>query len=195
MAHGVEAIGNGETVEGVSSVLLGALGVAGALSMRWNCFTAGHQILALPLGVTVADAALSTSDETSGWRTEYLIGAGVAIAVGMAAWANERRKRRRLLAQARDLVYGCQWESNARYDFDDDDGPMREAIAMDNDYESAIWSDESFLPDADSFDEPASTSFTSGRTISRRSVPAATKWRFPLTRRAPRNHPLPAMRT
>ncbi len=55
IAHGVEAIGNGEMVEGVSSVLFGALGVAGALSMRWNCFTAGHQILALPLGATVAE--------------------------------------------------------------------------------------------------------------------------------------------
>ena len=51
-------------------------------------------------------------------------------------------------------MYGCQWESNARYDFDDDDDPLREAIAMD-DVEAAIWSDESFLPDADSFDEPA----------------------------------------
>ena len=133
MAHGVEAIGNGETVEGISSVLLGALGVAGALSMRWNCFTAGHQILALPLGVTVADARLGTSDETRGWRTEYLIGAGVAIAVGMTGWAHERRKRRRLLAQARDHVYGSQWESNSRHEFDDDDGPLREAIAMDDD--------------------------------------------------------------
>ena len=112
MAHGVEAIGNGETVEGVSSILFGALGVAGALSMRWNCFTAGHQILALPLGVTVADAALGANDEASGWRTEYLIGAGVAIAVGMTGWARERRKRRRLLAQARDHVYGSQWETN-----------------------------------------------------------------------------------
>ena len=154
MAHGVEAIGNGETVEGISSVLLGALGVAGALSMRWNCFTAGHQILALPLGVTVADAALGTSDETSGWRTEYLIGAGVAIAVGITGWARERRKRRRLLAQARDHVYGCQWESNSRHELDDDHGPLREAIAMDH-AEATIWSDESFLPDADSFHEPA----------------------------------------
>ena len=33
---------------------------------------------------------------------------------------------------------------------------------MDDDYESAIWSDESFLPDAGSFDEPATSSCTSG---------------------------------
>ncbi len=129
--------------------------------MRWNCFTAGHQILALPLGVTVAEAALGANDETTGWRTEYLIGAGVAIAVGMTGWARERRKRRRLLAEARDHVYGCQWETNSRHDFDDNDDPLREAIAMDH-AEAAIWSDESFLPDGDSFNEPTTTSFTSG---------------------------------
>ncbi len=156
IAHGVEAIGNGETVEGVSSILFGALGVAGALSMRWNCFTAGHQILALPLGVTVAEASASMSDETRGWRTEYFIGASVAIAVGMTGWVRERRKRRRLLAQARDHVYGSQWESNSRHDLDDDAYPdlMPEAIAMD-DAEATIWADESYLPDADYFDERA----------------------------------------
>ena len=196
IAHGVEAIGNGETIEGISSVLLGALGVAGALSMRWNCFTAGHQILALPLGVTVADAALGTTDETTGWRTEYLIGAGVAIAVGMTGWAHERRKRRRLLAQARDHVYGFQWESNSRHDLEDDDGPLREAIAMDHDYEAAIWSDESFLPDADSFHEPATAFFGSDaeQTCGIACLPppqAASSVKRP----RPRNHPLPAKRT
>ena len=46
---------------------------------------------------------------------------------------------------------------------------------MDNDYlESAIWSDESFLPDADSFDEPSGRLFHfRRRASSRHSVPAA----------------------
>ena len=158
--NGVEAWNNGDFVGGATSIAFGILGLKGALSLGTNCFTAGHQILALPLGVTVADVALGTSDETSGWRAEYLIGAGVAIAVGMTGSARERRKRRRLLAQARDHVYGFQWESNARHDFDDDNDPLREAIAMDH-AEAAIWSDESFLPDAGSFDEPATASFAS----------------------------------
>ncbi len=133
---------------------MGALGVAGALSMRWNCFTAGHQILALPLGVTVADAALGTSDETSDWRTEYLIGAGVAIAVGAAGWERERRKRRKMLKQTIEHVYGLDSRSDLRHDVDDDEGfeaLLRERIAVDQNQESMVWEDESFLPDVDPF--------------------------------------------
>ncbi len=153
MIDGGVMVYNGDVVSGLLNITVGALSFRAASKFS-ACFTAGHQILAKPIGMTVADTSANMSDETRGWRTEYLVGAGVAIAVGAAASAHERRKRRRLLAEARDYVYGCQWESNARHDLDDDDDPLREAIAMDH-AEAAIWSDESFLPDADGFDEPA----------------------------------------
>ncbi len=104
--------------------------------------------------MTVADTSANTSEETRGWRTEYLIGAGVAIAVGAAAWAHERRKRRRLLAEARDHVYESQWwmELPRHEDEDDEfDRAMSEGIAVADGAEADVWSDESFLPEADSF--------------------------------------------
>ncbi len=92
--------------------------------------------------------------------SEFLVGAGVAIAVGMTGLANERRKRRKMLKQTIEHAYGLDSQSDLRHDVDDDDegfdALLRERIAVDENQESMVWEDESFLPDADSFSEPAS---------------------------------------
>ena len=111
MIEGGVMVYNGDVVSGLLNITVGALSLRAASKFS-ACFTAGHQILAKPIGVTVAEASANMSDETRRWRTEYLVGAGVAIAVARLS-AHERRKRRRLLTEVRDHVYESQWWRNA----------------------------------------------------------------------------------
>ena len=173
---------------------MGAFGLAGALRFSTNCFTAGHQILALPLGVTVADVALGTSDETSGWRAEYLIGAGVAIAVGMTGWG------------ANAANAGDCWRKPATtcmVSSGNQTRDMTSTMTTTRCGKQSPWTtrkplfgrmNRSCQTRTHSMSQQPPLVTSDSEQIHSVACLRRRKWHFPLKRRAPQNHPPPAKR-